>query len=293
MSLRGSRRKTAPHTLATQEWPDSRIRVALTFTLLFMLSLTVIAQGVSTSAAPATAVKQVSLRVGTEAAYPISTGKTTVREVLWQEKVTMNDHDLVEPALATTVTDGMTIVVHRVTFEKVNERVAITPPTVERFDHRMTVRPVEVHEGVPGVAVQTRCMWKKDGVVTTQWLQGYHVVRHTQPRVVIHGKLPSRGGYASRRVLHMVATAYDPGPRSCGRGATGHTAIGLHAGLGVIAVDPHVIPLGSKVYVEGYGYAVAADTGSAIKGHRIDVCFPSRHDAVAWGRRTVSVVIVE
>ena len=54
----------------------------------------------------------------------------------------------------------------------------------------------------------------------------------------------------------------------------------------VIAVDPRVIPLGTKVYVEGYGYAIAADTGSAIKGYKIDVFFPSKSDAFRWGSKT-------
>ena len=64
-------------------------------------------------------------------------------------------------------------------------------------------------------------------------------------------------------------------------------------------MDPSVIPLGTKLYVPGYGYAVAADTGGSIKGSKIDVCFwtggegPAKIAAHAWGRRTVTVTIVE
>jgi len=61
----------------------------------------------------------------------------------------------------------------------------------------------------------------------------------------------------------------------------------------VIAVDPNVIPLGSKVYVDGYGYAVAADTGGAIKGNRIDVFFPTKEQAYRWGSRKVKVTIID
>ncbi|PLR95963.1 LysM peptidoglycan-binding domain-containing protein [Bacillus sp. T33-2] len=60
----------------------------------------------------------------------------------------------------------------------------------------------------------------------------------------------------------------------------------------VIAVDPNVIPLGSKVYVEGYGYATAEDTGGAIKGNRIDVFIPEQGDALVWGRQQVKVTII-
>ena len=55
----------------------------------------------------------------------------------------------------------------------------------------------------------------------------------------------------------------------------------------MIAVDPKVIPLGSKVYVEGYGHAVAGDVGSAIKGNKIDVFIPNRARALQWGRQQV------
>ena len=71
----------------------------------------------------------------------------------------------------------------------------------------------------------------------------------------------------------------------------GRTASGLPVGVGVIAVDPTVIPLGTRVFVPGYGPAVAADVGSAIKGNIIDLWMPSTAAARAWGRRTVTITI--
>jgi 3D (Asp-Asp-Asp) domain-containing protein len=71
----------------------------------------------------------------------------------------------------------------------------------------------------------------------------------------------------------------------------GVTASGIPVGPGVIAVDPSVIPLGTQVFVPGYGPAVAADTGSAIQGYVIDLWMPSTADARAWGRRTVTITI--
>lgn len=61
----------------------------------------------------------------------------------------------------------------------------------------------------------------------------------------------------------------------------------------MIAVDPKVIPLGTKVWVEGYGYAVAGDTGGAIKGNKIDVFIPTQSQALKWGRKNVKIKILK
>jgi 3D (Asp-Asp-Asp) domain-containing protein len=71
----------------------------------------------------------------------------------------------------------------------------------------------------------------------------------------------------------------------------GRTATGLPTGWGVAAVDPSVIPLGTRFYVPGYGEAVAADVGSAVQGNEIDLWFPSHAKARSWGRRTVTIVL--
>ena len=63
-------------------------------------------------------------------------------------------------------------------------------------------------------------------------------------------------------------------------------------GMKLIAVDPSVIPLGSRVYVEGYGEAIAADTGGAIKGHKIDVLMPDKASSSKWGRKMLSLQFV-
>ena len=78
---------------------------------------------------------------------------------------------------------------------------------------------------------------------------------------------------------------------STGYSLPGRTSTGLPVGWGVIAVDPSVIPLGTRVTVPGYGEAVAADTGSAVRGATIDLWFPSLAQARAWGRRTVTITL--
>jgi 3D (Asp-Asp-Asp) domain-containing protein/LysM repeat protein len=93
--------------------------------------------------------------------------------------------------------------------------------------------------------------------------------------------------------ITVKATAYTA---SC-EGCSGTTATGVdlkaNPNAKVIAVDPKVIPLGSKVYVEGYGVATAADTGGAIKGNRIDVFISTEHEALKWGNKHITVKIID
>ncbi len=91
----------------------------------------------------------------------------------------------------------------------------------------------------------------------------------------------------------VSATAYTAYCKGC----SGITRTGINLkknpGLKVIAVDPKVIPLGSKVWVEGYGTAIAGDTGGAIKGKKIDVFIPTQSQALKWGRKNVKVKILK
>ena len=96
-------------------------------------------------------------------------------------------------------------------------------------------------------------------------------------------------GYAYTKQINAKVTAYTPFDAGC----NGITATGTKAEKGVIAVDPRVIPLGTKVYIPGYGVATAEDTGGAIKGNRIDVCYASKDQAFSWGVRNVPVYILQ
>ena len=90
-------------------------------------------------------------------------------------------------------------------------------------------------------------------------------------------------------VMAMEATAYLPADGD----GYGITAMGIPATYGVAAVDPSVIPLGSRLYVPGYGEAIAADTGGAINGYRIDLCMESYDQAMAFGRRVITVFVLD
>lgn len=92
-----------------------------------------------------------------------------------------------------------------------------------------------------------------------------------------------------RNVMSMEASAYLPGD---GNGA-GITATGIPAGYGIAAVDPGIIPLGTRLYIPGYGEAIAADTGGAIRGYMIDLCMESYAEAMRFGRRNVTVYVLD
>ena len=93
---------------------------------------------------------------------------------------------------------------------------------------------------------------------------------------------PAQGASLSGRALTVLATGYSLG---------GHTSTGVPVGYGIVAVDPAVIPLGTHMTIPGYGEGVAADTGGAVTGARIDLWFPTRAEALAWGSRTVTVTL--
>lgn len=94
-----------------------------------------------------------------------------------------------------------------------------------------------------------------------------------------------------KRVLDMTATAYGPGPLDNGKW-NNQTYMGGIVRKGVAAVDPRVIPMGTKLWIEGYGEAIAEDQGSAIKGNRIDLAFNSRQEALDYGIQHPKVYVM-
>ena len=98
------------------------------------------------------------------------------------------------------------------------------------------------------------------------------------------------------RTITMNSSAYTSGFLCTGKrpGDPGYgiTASGMRVERGVVAVDPSIIPLGTRLYIEGYGFALAADTGSAIRGYRIDLFMYTGQEALNWGRRSVTVHIL-
>jgi len=224
---------------------------------------------------------------------PLLTDAETVGQLLLELDIVLGEYDRSAPPPDATLVDGAQVEVTRVTVE-ITERVRVVqPPLIARYDRRVGPTVI-LHPGSPGKIWERVRTWRKDGHVTSEGVVEKKTLVRAIPQRIVRGprSLASRGSVRTRRTLSMVATAYDPGPASCGRHASGWTAIGMKAGKGVVAVDPRVIPLGSKLYIDGYGAAIAGDVGRAIKGHRIDLGFDTRREALRWGRRRVTVHVL-
>lgn len=215
------------------------------------------------------------------------TSAATVGDLLAEAGVRLGEQDRVEPGLGDPVTGNLQVRVVRVVERLATEAQVLPFATVRREDPDLVAGETrEVRPGTPG---ETRLVYREvweDGVRLTRDLVEEQVTRPPVDRVVAYGTagVVSRGGvtYRYRRELVMTATGYAPGD---GMTPGSYTATGVPARRGVVAVDPQVIPLGTRLYVEGYGPAVAADTGGAIKGMKIDLCFDSVAEANAFGLR--------
>ncbi len=169
--------------------------------------------------------------------------------------------------------------------------------TAIRYEFSRSVRAgqlVKAQEGHDGVLKRTYKVVYENGHRVKSQLVDEERVEPVPTLYLINrsGFSTSRGSFTRSKVLVMKATAYDPSPATIGPHATGKTCTGMHADFGVAAVDPRVIPLGTILYVEGYGLAIAADTGGAIKGNRIDLCYSSKKVADGYGYQMVKVHIL-
>ncbi len=188
------------------------------------------------------------------------------------------------------------------TVKTVETREKIAPPTLFELNRRLPPRHRVLRSaGKPGEKLVVWRVYYRNGKEVRRQKVKEEVLEPPQPRVYeigVHGHIASRGvvgragAFRTMKVLEMHATAYTP-HRSGGGTGSGRTATGLPAGYGLVAVDPRVIPLGTVLYIEDYGMAIAADTGRAIRGHKIDLCYATRQQAMQFGRRKVRVHILQ
>ncbi|MDR7426216.1 MAG: 3D domain-containing protein [Armatimonadota bacterium] len=225
--------------------------------------------------------------------YQLKSASRTPGEALDDLQIRLRPGDRIFPAGEGPLWPGATVRVIRIRTAAVAKRVPLPVPVVYRSDPTLPRGRVVVTRGRPGVKVQRFLQTFADGKLVSQSFLSQEVIRPSTPQVVRRGTrflVASRGAFTGYEYLDMVATAYAPW---CCRGVDHVTATGRRAGYGVVAVDPRVIPLGSRVYVEGYGYAIAGDVGSAIKGLRIDLGMDTTRLARQFGRRSVRVYIIQ
>lgn len=225
---------------------------------------------------------------------------TTVADALIAAGMDVSSGVHAVPSLDTSIEPGMEICVADAYVRIVQEETEISFETTTAEDPSLPqgTRAV-LTKGVPGKQVSIFRVLVVDGVEGLRSLVTERVVSEPIDEVVgIGTRRPAARIVASRsqakapasgKKLVVQATGYAPGVDGVGT----RTATGASAGYGIIAVDPRVIPLGTKLYVPGYGYGVAADTGGAIKGNKIDLCYDTGTEAIMWGRRNVTITIVQ
>lgn len=173
---------------------------------------------------------------------------------------------------------------------------SIPPQTIHRLDFALTpgASKIIVHGATGERELVVRYSQRDGGAVHASVLSST-VIKTPHPRIVAEGigrsplsSFEAHGvaqmAFMTRSALLMVATAYTADCAGCG----GMTAFG-RAGRGIVAVDPRVIPIGTRLFIPGYGFAVAGDTGGDIRGNRIDLGFNSDREAMLFGRRDVTV----
>ncbi|WP_390847591.1 ubiquitin-like domain-containing protein [Bacillus litorisediminis] len=225
---------------------------------------------------------------------------TTVADFLKQHGIQLNELDRVEPKLEQTIDDKTKINVVRV--EKVTDVVeeSVDYAVVTKNDNSLKKGTEKViQEGREGQVSKVYQVVLENGKEVSRKLVETKTLQESQNKIVAVGNQVqtasiSRGSApVSGKEFYVNSTAYTAFCNGC----SGVTATGINLrsnpDIKVIAVDPSVIPLGSKVYVEGYGHAIAADTGSAIKGNKIDVFFATKEEAYRWGVRKVKITILE
>ncbi len=207
--------------------------------------------------------------------------------------VRLHPLDVVDPGPRHRVLDGTIIRVIRRHYTTESQLVSVAYSTQYQPDPSLYVGQRELLQaGHPGsVRNSRRLLWANNQVVATDVLAS-QVVTPPQSQIVAYGTKNSidrgSGVVYFTREINMVATAYWPNPAW----SNGITALGLPARYGVVAVDPRVIPLGTRLYIPGYGFAIAADTGSAIQGDRIDLCYNTGWQAQDYGVQSVQVFVV-
>ena len=220
----------------------------------------------------------------------------TVADVLDNLDIKLNKLDRVSLPLDEIAKEGMEIKIDRVVVENLENKIEIPFETESRENKDMFEGEKKViTKGEVGQKTESLKNTYVNGLLETTEVLKSEITKDPVKEVVEVGTKKGTvapNGKNAKRVIVMQATAYDPTAGS-------KTAMGTRARVGAVAVDPKVIPLGSKLYIESmdgfasYGYATAEDTGGAIKGNRIDLFYNSNAEANRFGRRNVKVYVLD
>ena len=221
----------------------------------------------------------------------VNTEKETIGELLADLDNTLDmEYILNDAEESDPIENMMTLSLTSVTEKIVATTETVPFETIERPNTNMKIGETKVvQEGKDGqVALISKEIYHGAELIDTQFVEE-KVVTAAQDKIVEFGTTGVINGYAYTNLINAKVTAYTPYDPGCNN----ITATGTTVRKGVVAVDPSVIPLGTRVYIPGYGVATAEDTGGAIKGNRVDVCYMTKSEAYGWGVRNVPVYILQ
>ena len=224
-------------------------------------------------------------------AKEFTTHQATIGDVLKDMKINMEGRTVYPPP-ETKITDGM--VIHVLARKSFLSREEVEVPFGTQFidDPELAFGDKKVEkEGVKGrdlVIFENISRAGHEQKIELDRRRIAEPVNAVVRQGVAQSILTPNGYVKYKKVLYGEATAY-----TWGGGASGHTSVGLWPKRGIVAVDPRVIPYYTKLYIPGYGMAIAGDTGGAIVGTRIDLFMDSLHECYQWGRRDVEIYILE
>ncbi|MGE4282554.1 MAG: G5 domain-containing protein [Clostridia bacterium] len=239
----------------------------------------------------------------------IKTVQPSVKDVLEQVQVKVEEKDKVNFDLMDQIVAGMKINVQRVAekIETIKEKVPFN--TISRANERMDKGKSRIiQEGSEGIREKQYAIVLQDGKEVSRSLISDTVVSQPVDQINEYGTIDvyktSRGDtFRYKKVLNMRATAYDLSYESCGKNPGdkhyGITYTGMKAQYGVVAVDPKTIPLYSRLYIEAadgswvYGHAVAGDIGGGVKGDIVDLFYADEAFVRKFGVKKVKVYILE
>lgn len=242
--------------------------------------------------------KKLSLRVGNSTTV-IYTQTNTLKEALAEAGLTLGTDDRVEPGQDTVLTNDMSARLVRVGGRSIIEKEPIKHKTVFKPDDSLGGTKTRIVEGHDGVQQHEYRVTIEDGVEKKRELVRDFQDPEVQDTVIYYGSDSIRatgvspGSASVSKTMNMYATWYDAA--SSGKAATdpayGFTKSGAAVTRGIVAVDPSVIPLGTRLFVPGYGFAVAGDTGGGIKGNMVDLGFADGQN-VDWHTQWVDVYVL-
>ncbi len=226
-----------------------------------------------------------------------------VKSALREAQIKLGDKDRVSPDPDTVITGKTEIAVIRVEekVEKIEMKMDFTNQISKSDELDKGITKV-AKKGISGLKELEIKVVFENGIEIKREIVGEKVLKNPVNGIIEEGTrttfISSRGQVTRFvRALKMTATAYDATFESCGKHPEhpqyGITYSGLKVRPGIVAVDPRVIPLGTYLYVEGYGEALAADIGGAIKGNRIDLYYELPEDVAKYGKRAVKVYVLD